>query len=548
MKHTIPAIILLSIFSLASCTGAAQEGPEPDPSAPFRIALEPIDIPGLGGVQSYAFGQHDGKWLVLGGRLDGLHRRQPWATFDIAGHNTQLWVIDPASQQKWTANTSTLPSAIQEQLSSTNMQYHQEGKQLYCLGGYGYSASLGDHTTFDKLTAIHLPGVIAAITNGTDISPYFRQITDSQFQVTGGKLHSMGGKYYLLGGQKFLGRYNPMGPNSGPGFIQEYTNSIRVFSLQDDGETLTVQHLPSYTDSENLHRRDYNAVPQIMPDGSEGLTMFSGVFQHNADLPFLNSVDVDTSGYLVNDDFQQYYNHYHCPVLPIYSSEENEMHTIFFGGIAQFYDNNGTLVQDDNVPFVKTIARVTRDANGQMTEYKLPIEMPDYLGASAELIPQKDLPYFDNHVLKLDSLTADSTLVGHIFGGINSSDKNIFFINEGDLSTATPLLFRVYVIRDNIVGSDELNQPGLSSLNVRVFPNPSNGVLNVGFHLKEASNVKLTLHNTQGSVILSQTFPNVGAGEKNIRLELENLYSEESYLITLETQQELFTQKLILGL
>ena len=46
----------------------------------------------------------------------------------------------------------------------------------------------------------------------------------------------------------------------------------------------------------------------------------------------------------------------------------------FFGGIAQYYDSLGILVQDNNVPFVKTIARVTRDASGTMAEYKLPIE------------------------------------------------------------------------------------------------------------------------------------------------------------------------------
>jgi hypothetical protein len=52
------------------------------------------------------------------------------------------------------------------------------------------------------------------------------------------------------------------------------------------------------------------------------------------------------------------------------------MHTVFFGGIAQYYDSLGILVQDNNVPFVKTIARVTRDASGTMAEYKLPIVMP----------------------------------------------------------------------------------------------------------------------------------------------------------------------------
>lgn len=86
--------------------------------------------------------------------------------------------------------------------------------------------------------------------------------------------------------------------------------------------------------------------------------MFSGVFQPIVDLPYLNSVTIDSQGYTIDNSFQQYYNHYHCAVLPMYSASNNEMHNIFFGGIAQYYDDLGVLVQDNNVPFVKTIARV----------------------------------------------------------------------------------------------------------------------------------------------------------------------------------------------
>ena len=62
-------------------------------TAPFQISIEPITIPGLGGIQSFAYGQHNGKWLIVGGRLDGLHQRQPFAAFDIAGHNNQIIIL-----------------------------------------------------------------------------------------------------------------------------------------------------------------------------------------------------------------------------------------------------------------------------------------------------------------------------------------------------------------------------------------------------------------------------------------------------------------------
>ena len=415
---------------------------------PFDIVLEPMNIEGLGGLQSFAFGQYDGKWLIVGGRTVGLHQRQPFSAFQLDGNNNDLTVIDPIAKQKWTASIKSLPKTIQEQLNSTNMNFYQEGDYLYCTGGYGYSIEQKGHITYNKLTAIKVSEVIKAIIAKKRFKSYFRQITDDMFQVTGGRLKKINDTYYLLGGHKFMGRYNPMGPDHGPGFVQEYTDAIRKFTLKDDGKTIVINHLPSFIDRENLHRRDYNAEPQILPNGEEGITMFSGVFQLRKDLPFLNSVTVDSSSYVVNNTFNQYYNHYHCAVLPLYSVSSNEMHNVFFGGIAQYYDSLGTRIQDDNVPFTKTIARVTRDKNGIMAEQKLTVEMPILMGAGSEFIPNKDIPHYSNGVIKLDKIKDESTLVGYIYGGISSTEQNIFFINTGTQSSASNQLFKVYLIKN----------------------------------------------------------------------------------------------------
>ena len=155
-------------------------------TSPFNIQIEPLNISGLGGLQAFAYGQENGKWLIIGGRLDGLHRRQPFASFDVAGNNNQLIVVDPVSQQKWDAPLTSLPIALQEQLSSTNMEFHQDGKYLYIIGGYGYNAQTASRKTFDNLTAIDVPAVINAIISGNSFTTYFRQISDIQFAVQAG--------------------------------------------------------------------------------------------------------------------------------------------------------------------------------------------------------------------------------------------------------------------------------------------------------------------------------------------------------------------------
>ena len=479
---------------------------------PFDIQLTPIQVEGVGGLQAFAFGQHDGKWLVVGGRLDGLHRRQPFASFDIAGHNTQLIVVDPAGNQSWKASLDILPTSIKEQLSATNMEFYQEGDILYLIGGYGYSATAGDHITYPNLTAINIPQTIQAIQNNLSIQPFIRQIKDDKMAVTGGYLHKIYDTFYLVGGQKFIGRYNPMGPNNGPGFIQEYTNAIRKFTLEDDGNTLKVTHQPEIYDRAQLHRRDYNVASQILPDGREGLTAFSGVFQESVDLPFLTCVNIDSDGYAVQLGFNQYYNHYHCAHVPLYSAKDNEMHTLFFGGIAQYYDENGLLVRDDNVPFVNTIARVTRSSDGSMAEYKLPVTMPGLLGAGSEFIPISTIPSYENGVLKLDEINSDTIKIGYIYGGISSSAPNIFFTNTGTQSNASSQIFQVNLIKNSPTSVHDVNVQSKNGLGMVIYPNPSDEFIHLSFDLPVSSDVTLTIFDINGTLLKTYGWGQLSSG------------------------------------
>jgi len=513
-------------------------------SSPFSVELESITIPNVGGVQAYAFGQHNGKWLIVGGRLDGLHQRQPFAAFTVSGNNNQLLVIDPITKQKWSAPLTSLPTAVQEQLSSTNMEFYQNDDYLYCVGGYGYSATQSDHTTFPNLTAIKVSDVISAVVNGTSFTNYFRQITDTKLQVTGGKLKKIGDTYYLLAGQKFLGRYNPMGPTQGPGFIQEYVDGIRKFSIADDGTALSVTHLPSHSDAVNLHRRDYNAEAQIMPNGEEGITMFSGVFQPTVNLPFLNCVNVDSAGYQVNNAFQQYYNHYHCGAIPLYSASNNEMHNVFFGGIAQYYDSAGVLVQDNDVPFVKTIARVTRDANGKMAEYKLPVDMPSLLGAGSEFIVNQSLPMYKNEVLKLDELGEEKILLGYLYGGISSTAANIFFTNTGTQSSASSEIFAVYKV-SYPESVDQLNAQSAGTLDLRVYPNPSTKGFTIDFELEAKGDVSISITDISGRLIQDILLKDQSAGKNSFYKKIRSFDKSGVYFISIESSSEKATQKII---
>lgn len=508
--------LLLSVFVLNSFA-----------QVNFNLTLEEATLTDGPGLQSFVVGQHNGKWLLIGGRKDGLHQRQPFASFLASDNNTTAYVVDPVSLEVWSASLSTLPTALNEQLQSTNMEFVQRDTVLYIIGGYGYSATAADHITYPYLTAVNLPSVIQAVINGTGFTNHFRYVNDANMAVTGGYLHLLDGTFYLVCGQYFEGRYNPMGPNNGPGFIQQYTEAIRTFDVTDDGTNLTITNYSETIDAANLHRRDYNMVPQIFPNGDLGLTVFSGVFQPTLDLPWHNSVDITTAGYTVNNNFDQLLNQYHSAHLPIYDEDNNNMYTLFFGGISRYYyDQNGTLVDDENVPFVKTISLVTRDENGDITEQNLTLQMPAFLGSGAEFMPVENVSYVNDEVLELNALTSGQpTLVGYIYGGIESSQENIFFINDGSQSWASNRLFKVYIEPNASTGIDTRSITGDDVFKLQVFPNPAEGQATACLTSKYLTGGTIEVFNATGQLVRSIAVDTIHNTHKHFDLQLNGAES-----------------------
>lgn len=414
----------------------------------YSMSIEPISISGFAGLHSFAGAQFEGKWMLIGGRTDGLHRRQPFASFAASGNNTNVFVVDPESKQSWTASLNDLPSAIAEQLQSTNMQFIQRGNTLYLIGGYGYSKTAGNHITHNKLTAVKVDCLIPAVQKGKADPACFRQISDPVFAITGGQVGRIGETYYLVGGQKFDGRYNPMGPDHGPGFSQQYSEQIRKFRINDDKANLSISNVEAVTDKDHLHRRDFNMLPQIFPNDEVGFTVFSGVFQPTANIPFTDTVNIVSDKHRVDQAFTQYLNHYHSAKVALFDAVNKRMNNVFFGGMSQFEESGGTLTKNDDVPFTKVIGNVTRDKDGKMSETMIG-EMPGFLGASAEFFPDPKLPMYEGEIVKLNELKGDRVLLGYIVGGLLSSRKSIFFSNNGTESEASKLVFRVWLSRNS---------------------------------------------------------------------------------------------------
>lgn len=508
---------------------------------PYLLEIIPVEMPRLPGLHSYAHAQHDGKWLIIGGRTDGLHNRTPNTAFPAASNNTNIFVIDVKEKQFWSASVNGLSTNLKEQLQTTNMNFIQDGSRLYFTGGYAFSASRANHITFPFIIVIDVPGLIQAVMNQTDISSFFAQIHDERFAVSGGQMGKIGETFYLIGGHRFDGRYNPVG---GPSFTQEYTNQIRKFKIAPNIGPFAIVEYETITDPVHLRRRDYNLVPQIFAFEKQGYMISSGVFQINADLPFLYPVDITEEGYTPRTNFNQYLSHYHGVKVGVYDKENKQMHSLFFGGMSQYYYENGELIQDNLVPFTKTISRVTRYEDGNLQEYLIPVEMPGLQGASAEFIPNLTLPIYDNKVVKLSEIKEESILLGHIYGGISSPTRNPFANNQTNTTTANPSIYEIKLIKSPISGIPPID--GSNPFDVLVFPNPFEDKITVRFHLDKTTKTDYYLTNIHGQIIKQGEFTNQAKERNELIINIPNHPSIQFLILTIVFEDKFYVSKKIL--
>lgn len=503
MKKTLFILLLTSLITARSF----------GQSFDYTLELIPVSIPGLPGLHSYAFGQHDGKWLVIGGRKDGLHARQPFNAFPESQNNTDIYVIDVNSHQFWTASLNVLPVGIKEQLQSTNMNFYQDMDTLYIAGGYAFSAVSDDHITFPNLTSINVSATINSIINGSSIVTFFKQITDDNFAVTGGQMGKIGNIFYLVGGQRFDGRYNPMG---NPTYTQTYSDKIRKFTINNSGSQLSYAGYTTITDPVHLRRRDYNLLPQIFPDGTEGYTISSGVFQPDTDLPFLYPVDINENGYSPVTEFNQYLSNYHSAKACLFDSRNNQMHSLFFGGMSQYYYQDGIFMQDNNVPFVKTISLLTRYSDSSLAEFQLSVEMPGYNGASAEFIPNFNLPHYPSEIIKLSDISTEDFIIGHIYGGISSPGPNPFTINQTNTTSADTAIYAVKLTHNSPLGAQEID--GKNPYSLKIYPNPVSAEITFELNTEVPDDAHYFITNTSGQIIDNGRLKSTETGSNSYKI------------------------------
>ena len=530
MKKTI----LLITFMLFSIHGVSQSTID---SLPFSISIEEIDssIADLPGIHSFAYAKSGSRWLIVTGRIEGLHGFSTNNSFESVYANSNLLVIDTSNWQLYTFPVDSLDSIYHSILRSTNTQFYQDGNNLFILGGYTWEASVGFYTS-PYIISIDVDEMIDAVITHTTNSAiqHIRSSNDTIAAVTGGKLMKLGNDYYLVMGNRFDGFYNQQFVI----YTQYYTEAIRKFNIIDNGTTVSISNFTSITDTNNFHRRDLNVEYYKATNGQTGIAAFGGVFRKNQDWPFLNPIYFDGANYSI-DTFNQKMSQYTCPVVSLFDSTEKEMYQIFFGGISlyNYLDSSGIQIQDSLVPFINDITVQIKKQDGSSFESILDLKMPELLGSNMVFIPSERGAQFD-HGIYNSRKDSGRTMIGYLYGGIKATLPNT------GLSSANNKIYRLYLETYYPVDttSDTTGVFGyLTENNFSIFPNPVNDFLNFS-GLQKNHNYDIEITDVFGRSILTKS--NFQATSLSASIGISQLYSG-FYFIKIKSENDSIVLKFI---
>jgi hypothetical protein len=430
-----------------------------DDSLPFRVKLKKVRFILPKGVQSYIHGIHNDKWLIIAGRIDGLHGFDPNSknNFPPSLQNRNIFVIDPIKKKTYIRSLkdphSGLTQAQIDLLSVTAPQGYQSGRTLYMTGGYGIDTASGTFTTKNALTAIDIPGLMHWVINpshGETAAEHIRQIFDDIFKVTGGYMQKIKGDHptLLVMGQEFEGFYNDQSQQ--PPAFQKYSRQVRRFHIHDNGKHLSFtpeRSLPPIPDP-NLRRRDLNVVPVVRKMHKkleQGFVGLSGVFTPSFGV-WTVPVEITADGQPSMADptlpstFKQGMNNYDCATFGLFSEKTGDMYTVLLGGISfGFFAPTQTGFEfqtDPNIPFISQTTVVRINEHGKYKQYFLPkggfptilskkvnAGNPFLFGAESEVILFQNVSKYSNDVIKLDKIKK-RTVIGYVVGGIKSTLPN----------------------------------------------------------------------------------------------------------------------------
>jgi hypothetical protein len=456
-------------------------GPSQPPFTIDATQDDSANFPEAPRVQSFSFGQWEGRWVFIGGRIAGYHALGgSSADFSRADANREVWVVDTTVKPARTYHVpvSLLPAkldSVKDEWQTTGQLYYQDGESLYIGGGYGEDSG-GHWVTYPLLTKVDLPGLIDSVMKGQLDADCISFVSSPVVQSAGGELVKLSdGFFYLVMGHVFTGTYSAFegqGEHNSAPVSQTYLNEIRKLKIAEGtGGALSVKLVQTFRDDTEFHRRDLNVAKFLSPTGV-GLAVYGGVFTPDTQLSYTKPVYLTAAGEPhIDASFDQKMNAYNCAKLLVYDPSAATMYTTFFGGISRYawYAHAKVFMENarsgnknqgnylDGMQWsdqISTLRRVVAAEKAETSETVQDAPLGGFVGTDAVFIPIPQLARAaaGTDILDLTPLRGKRTLVGYIYGGIRASpfqfpyNKTAQQYNSGTVPTKpSDLILKVYL-------------------------------------------------------------------------------------------------------
>lgn len=134
---------------------------------------------------------------------------------------------------------------------------------------------------------------------------------------------------------------------------------------------------------------------------------------------------------------------------------------------------------------------------------------------------------FTQEVITLGSLTSNNNVLMRFRLVTETGSSNNFYLDDINLTTVT-----------------SLNEQNSHTLNLSVFPNPSNDIISINFDLIEEKNIEITMSDVLGKTIKTISEKNLSSGNHNLNMAVNDL-SKGVYFVKVNANNIITTQKVI---
>ena len=156
----------------------------------------------------------------------------------------------------------------------------------------------------------------------------------------------------------------------------------------------------------------------------------------------------------------------------------------------------------------------------------------------------KNLPYYSsNEIIKLNDITQNSFVIGHIVGGIESALLNPFSTNQTGTTTADASVYEVWLTKNALAANEVID--GKNPYGVEVSPNPFSENFKFSFVLNKTAKINWFVTDLSGKMIAKDQARSFNSGKQEIAVSTGKIPNQNLMLTVIFDDTFYVTKKLL---